>query len=424
LAAGRSAGAPARSDPTHAPILVGTRQVFEVGAVEGQAAAERAAAINRRIESFVRQPAQIRPVEVQVRGSERILVIGGRQILTVTDQDAADNLTTLPALAILWQGDLENALADVRAQHESFWTQISGAILQSAENLLRQVAALIPRLVSALLVLFLTIFAARGSRSAPLRLLRGAVADANTRQIVQTLTYYTVWLLGWVVAFGTLGIDPATLVAGLGITTIALGFALKDLLSNFVSGFLILTTRPFRLGDEIAVKEFEGTVDRIDLRATHLRTYYNRLVLIPNADLYTATIVNNTATPHRRHEFVVGVAYDTDLAEARETALQVAAETPGVLAQPPPDVLVDDLTGDAIRLKLRFHSDPRRLQGVVVSSEVKRRLLQAFEAAGITIPSATPVVQIQYPPPPVTENGETRPGGGGKEEAVAPSRAA
>jgi small conductance mechanosensitive channel len=369
---------------TRAPVLVGQRRIFDVGARPGQPAEDRAAAINRRIESYVRNPDQIAPVAISLRGSERVLAVAGREVATVTAQDAADNLTTVPLLAEDWRQELDDALSAVRAQHETLWAQIGGAIVASGENLLRETAALIPRLVSTLLVIVLTFFGARGARSASRRIVQRAAADVNTQQLVQAVTYYTVWTLGWVVGLGTLGVDPAALVAGLGVTTLALGFALKDLLSNLVSGFLILTTRPFRIGDYIGVGDYDGIVEQIELRATHLRTFDNRLVIIPNADLYTATVINNTAAPCRRQEFVVGVSYDADLEHAQEVSLQVAQETAGVLPEPAPDVLVHAFGDSSIDLKIRFYTDSRSVLGV--GSAVRQALKARFDVEGITIP--------------------------------------
>ncbi|OLE25593.1 MAG: hypothetical protein AUI36_32510 [Cyanobacteria bacterium 13_1_40CM_2_61_4] len=230
--------------------------------------------------------------------------------------------------------------------------------------------------------------------------------DLNTQQLIRTLTYYGIWTLGWVLALGTAGIHPTALVAGLGVTTIVLGFALKDLLSNLVSGFLILTTRPFSLGDQIAVKELEGTVERIELRATHLRAFDNRLIIIPNTDLYIATITNNTASPYRRHEFIVGIDYADDLSQAAALAQRVALETPDVLPDPAPDVLVHELASSSVNLKVRFHTDPRRSNAVIVGSQVKQRVKEAFGAAGIAIyPPTTQIVQLQDgEEPPSTTN--------------------
>jgi small conductance mechanosensitive channel len=128
----------------------------------------------------------------------------------------------------------------------------------------------------------------------------------------------------------------------------ALSHTSRSARAAFVSGFLILTTRPFTLGDQIAVQQFEGTVERIEMRATHLRTYDNRLVIIPNADLYTATITNNTASSYRRQEFIVGIGYEADLNRACELARHAALNTEGVLADPAPDAVIDDLANGSI----------------------------------------------------------------------------
>jgi small-conductance mechanosensitive channel len=390
----------ASSAASTSPLIVGTEPLFNVGALPGQSAAARAAAINRRIASFVNHPEEIEPVRARPKGPEWVLAIGERDLLTVTPQDAADNLTSVPALAGSWRRELDESLSMVRAEHQTFWLQIRDSILQSVDDLTRQVAASIPRLISALLVLIITLVLAKSIVAVTRRLLRRTRLDANYQQLIRTLTYYGLWTLGWIVALGTAGIQLSTLVAGLGVTTIALGFALKDLLSNFVSGFLILTTRPFNLGDQIAIPNYEGTVERIELRATHLRTYDNRLVIIPNADLYAATITNNTASPFRRTEFVLGIDYSADLSRALVLAQKAATETPDVLDDPAPDALIDQLSGSAVNLKVRFYSDSRRGKSIHVASDVMQRVNSAFNEAGIAIyPPGTTIVQLTNGPP-------------------------
>ena len=130
------------------------------------------AAINRRIDSFVRNPQRIAPVEVKLRGQERVLAIGSRDLLTVTAQDADDNLTTVPQLAQSWKAELDEALGAIRAEHQTFWNQISLSIVHSTQNLIRQTAALVPRLISTLLVFVLAFFGARGARAAVRPVLR------------------------------------------------------------------------------------------------------------------------------------------------------------------------------------------------------------------------------------------------------------
>ena len=112
--------------------------------------------------------------------------------------------------------------------------------------------------------------------------------------LLSRLYYYGVLTFGMVTALGTAGLDIRALVAGLGLTGFALGFALKDVLSNFVSGVMLLAYRPFRIGDVIEMGEFLGAIEDIRIRDTLVRTADGRLVIIPNTKLVTEVVVNHT----------------------------------------------------------------------------------------------------------------------------------
>jgi small-conductance mechanosensitive channel len=175
-------------------------------------------------------------------------------------------------------------------------------------------------------------------------------------------------------------------VTGLGLTSLALGFALKDIISNFVSGILILGLRPFQIGDEIVVGETEGSVQRIRLRATEIKTYDGRLVLVPNAELFTSRVTNNTAAPVRRTSVEVPVAYGTDLARAERALLSAAEGVAEVLAAPEPSVRVRVLGTADMVLELRFWTDSRRADLLATTSVVRRRVVEAFSDAGLPLP--------------------------------------
>ncbi|MBW3625740.1 MAG: mechanosensitive ion channel family protein, partial [Armatimonadetes bacterium] len=165
-----------------------------------------------------------------------------------------------------------------------------------------------------------------------------------------------------------------------------LGFAFKDILSHFLAGILLLAGRTFQIGDQIAVKEFEGTVEAISLRATNIRTYDNRLVIVPNADVFTSAVTNNTQSRVRRQEFDIGIDYDADIAEAQLIAFRTMKEMKGVMEDPAPDVLVAELAASWITLRCRFWSDSRRANVLAVGSEVRRKVKEAFDEAGIYLP--------------------------------------
>lgn len=144
----------------------------------------------------------------------------------------------------------------------------------------------LPRLASALLILFVFWLIARGIGGVVERLTRIRRLDADLTQYLGRAIRVTLMLFGCVTALGTLGVDVTALVAGLGLTGFALGLALKDIISNALSGILVLVYRPFRLGDRINVQSMEGDVAEINLRYTVLEADGKRM-LIPNSNLFS-----------------------------------------------------------------------------------------------------------------------------------------
>src|SRR5581483_4225094 len=185
------------------------------------------------------------------------------------------------------------------------------------------------------------------------------------------------------------------IAAGLGISGFVLGFAFKDILSHFFAGLMLLLGRQFHLGDQIVVKEFEGTVERIELRALYLRTYDNRLVIIPNGDVFTSVVTSNTASPYRRREFVIGIGYDDDIEKAQRVALKAMRQTDGVVEKPAPDVLVDELAASTVNLRMRFYTQSQRADYLKVGSACMRQVKEAFDREGISMPTDIQSIVIQ-----------------------------
>lgn len=156
------------------------------------------------------------------------------------------------------------------------------------DRLAESVITMIPRVLAALLVLLLFWALARGVRYLLRALFRRTVEDVTVESLVKRLSYYAILALGFFVAVDALGFDPSTVAAGLGLTGIVLDFALKDVLSNFVSRLLLLALRPFKIGDQIVIGALEGSVERIELGATRLRAYDGHVLLVPTAEVFTA----------------------------------------------------------------------------------------------------------------------------------------
>jgi small-conductance mechanosensitive channel len=366
--------------------------LFEVSAAGGESASARALRIERRLERIADRPESAgRPILVTPDTDDsRVIRLDDAAIVTVTRADADDHLMPVDALAAEWAGIIADALDRARAGRRSPWrglgVEIKGAIATAVSRVGASAGRVLPRVVAALVVLALFWAIAASIRRLLRALFRRVVSDLTVENLLKQAAYYAVWVVGILVAADALGFEPGTVVAGLGLTSLALGFALKDILSNFVSGMLILGLRPFEIGDEIVVGATEGMVQQIELRATEIKTYDGRLVLVPNAELLTSRVTNNTASPVRRAAVDLPVGYDTDLDLAGRALLEAAADTAEVLKEPAPSVRIRELGPADIRMELRFWTDSRRADQLATMSAVRARLVQAFRDAGLALP--------------------------------------
>src|ERR1700694_2026184 len=162
-------------------------------------------------------------------------------------------------------------------------------------------------------------------------------------------------LLGFLVAFSVVApsFQAGDLIKILGISGVAIGFAFQNILQNFLAGLLLLWAEPFRIGDEIKLDPYEGTVEEIQTRATIIKTYDGRRVVIPNADLFTHSVTVNTALDIRRWEYDLAVHDSRELAQLKSLVINSVNKVQGVLSDPPPAVLVMDLGEDLNAIKVR-----------------------------------------------------------------------
>lgn len=241
------------------------------------------------------------------------------------------------------------------------WQQITSAVKDSFLELIRALIQVLPAIGAGMVVLcvfwVLAVLVRRLARVAakPLH-------DDTARRLVEQVSYYLVWTIGILVTLKAAGMNLETMATTLGLGGVAIGFALKDILSNLVSGVLLLAMRPFQIGDQIAIGDTEGTVESIELRATQIRTYDGRLVLIPNADIFTSRITNNTASPFRRVSIFVHLAYREDAARALSVMLDSMKSVPGIASTPPPSTRLRDFVPDGVQLEARFWAESRRAE--------------------------------------------------------------
>lgn len=250
--------------------------------------------------------------------------------------------------------------------------------------------ALLPSFVLGCLLFVVFIFIAR--------IIKALVQHLNARRhynlalVMGRLAQWSVLLFGLLVSVTVAfpAFTPANLISALGITGIAVGFAFKDIFENFMAGILILATEPFRIDDQIVFGNFEGTVERIETRATMIRTYDGRRVIIPNAELFKGSFMVNTAYDSRRLEYDIGIGTNDDIQLAKSIMLDVVRQDEGVLPEPAPDALVISYGESGINIRLRWWiTPPRRADALDIQDRVLEKVKNALIASGIDLPFPT-----------------------------------
>ena len=259
----------------------------------------------------------------------------------------------------------------------------------SINNLLLGFVKQAPSIVLGLFIFFLFFVSGRLVRRLAFKLTKRAQNHSNVGLVIgrigQGITVLTGILVASVIAIP--GFTVGQLFSILGVGSVAIGFAFRDILQNFLAGILLLLNQPFRIGDQIVADNLEGTVEDIQTRATFIRTYDGRRVVVPNTDLFTNLVTVNTAFDTRRLEHVIGISFDDDIEKAIGVLEKVMRGAPSVLNTPEPDAFVIDFNESSIDIQMFWWiSSPYQKDVIYSRGEVLRQAKRALDEAGITIP--------------------------------------
>lgn len=251
-----------------------------------------------------------------------------------------------------------------------------------------QIVAALPTLGLALVILVFAWFVGKLTAATVSRLVTRAFREEDLGRAIGNLSRFATVLLGVLIAAVVLfpSVKPADVLAFLGLGSVAVGFAFKDIFQNFLAGLLILFRRPFRLGDQIRSGDVEGTVEDINLRATIIKTYNGERVIIPNSDVYSRPVLVRTAYGLRRSSFIVGIGYPDDLREAKQVILDQLAAIPAVLDEPAPWVRTVELAPSSVNLEVFFWSQAHQHEVLKASDQVATAVKYGLDAAGIDMP--------------------------------------
>lgn len=263
-----------------------------------------------------------------------------------------------------------------------------GMVWSSLVGLLNSFLYRVPYLLIALIVFAVFLGISRLVNRAIVTAGQRTRLDVTLAEMLGRLASFVIAILGGFVAAVIIfpAFKPGDLVAGLGITSVAVGFAFKDVLQNFFAGILILWRKPFLVGDQLRFKDYEGTVEEITVRSTRLRTFDGERAVIPNGDIYANAVLVKTAFDRRRVTFVVGIGYLDDIEKGRGTIKSVLDATRGVLTDPGPWVYVSELAPSSVNFTVYFWVESEQANVLRVSDRVATGIKYALDKAGIDMP--------------------------------------
>lgn len=268
----------------------------------------------------------------------------------------------------------------------------TGSIIEKLDTWLDGFIRNLPNILVGIAVFIAMIYIARWAGKMVKKLLKNR-GRQNFGEILGGFLRWTLTLVGLMLSLTIISpnLSPADLIAGLGVSSVAIGFAFKDILQNWLAGILILMRQPFELGDQIVVNGFEGTVERIETRATIIRKYNGERIVVPNSEIYTNSVNVITANELIRSQYDLGLGYD----QPRDKAMKILRDTieniEGVSNEKPVDILPWDQADSWLTIRLRWWSKSDRPTVVKTFSKVILETQNAMDKAGIDLPFPTQV---------------------------------
>ncbi|MAO65220.1 MAG: mechanosensitive ion channel protein MscS [Balneola sp.] len=266
---------------------------------------------------------------------------------------------------------------------------IYDTVVGKLEMWLSTAIEMLPNLAMALLVVVIFYALAKVIKNTVGKLLGQVTENKTVTGLIQTVISVLVLTAGVFFALSILNLDGAvtSLLAGAGIIGLALGFAFQDIASNFISGVLLSIRHPFGIGDIIDTNGYFGTVQKLNLRNTVIRTPQGQIVYVPNKSVYENPFTNFTKTGMRRIDLECGVSYGDDLEKARKVAIEAIEGLDARDKSKDVELYYDSFGGSSVDFKLRFWIDFEVLpQYLGARSEAIIRLKKAFDENDIMIP--------------------------------------
>ncbi len=254
--------------------------------------------------------------------------------------------------------------------------------------------AIVPEIGIALLIFIGSLILARFLRNLLDKMLKTRGVDPEISILLGQLLYWSILIFGIVTALQRF-FDVSAFLAGLGILGFTIGFALQEIMQNFVAGMILLVQQPFDIGNYVSVSDYSGNVSAINMRTTELKSLDGRLIIVPNAQVLSNPIENYSRADQLRVDLPVGVSYDTDLDLARDAIMDALPDVKGFLAEPAPSIIYHSFGASSIDMDVRFWINTSENNLFDAKDEAVIITKRALDAKGVDIPFPIRTVYMQ-----------------------------
>jgi small conductance mechanosensitive channel len=239
-------------------------------------------------------------------------------------------------------------------------------------------------IVAAIAIIIVGMIVARLVSNATNRVMRARQIDATVADFLSAMLRYAIIAFTLIAALGRVGVQTASVIAVLGAAGLAVGLALQGSLSNLAAGVLLVMFRPFRAGEYVDLGGVAGTVLNVQIFSTTMRTADGKIVVVPNGKIIAGNIINFSREPVRRNEFIIGVAYDSDIDQVKQLLTNIIESDERILKDRELTVRLNELGASSINFVVRVWSKSSDLQNVYW--DVLERVKRDFDANGISFP--------------------------------------
>ncbi len=224
---------------------------------------------------------------------------------------------------------------------------------QYIASIVKSLIDYVPRLVAAILLLFIGIWVIKIIIAFSRKIMVRREIEPTLIEFLSDILFWGLRIVLFIAVISKLGVESSSFVAILGAAGLAVGLSLQGSLSNFAGGMLIILFKPFKLGDVIEAQNVSGTVTDIQIFVTQLQTANNQVIFVPNGVLSNGTIINYSKREKRRTDLTIGISYDTNIKVAKDIIHEIILRNSKILKDPAPSISIKELTDSGIKLAIR-----------------------------------------------------------------------